>query len=1239
MVVGLVMLTKAVAVFLLIILAPRSEGSKEVSTFTCDQQINEVEDSFRNASGCSPDALSHNNFINGNCFNSFEYIMKKLTSDHILNITCNVELSTVIELTNLTNITITGHNNPTIDCNNNGGLHFTSCNGIKFEGIIWKQNGSPLNDSLLLNFTFLLNFSSILFKRHSKLIFNKFAPGNHFASYNYSNLTFEDDSIITFNNIGVISSHNHSSVTFKGNSTVVFTGIGSIHSENYSSITFDDNSTVLFTVNSFKVVYSVNHCCVTFKGNSTVKFSDKAYSYNGSVIYSEHYSSVIFDENSNVSFSSNRLYRGTIHSKDHSNVTYKGNSKVMCYNNTAVSYGGAIFSYNHSFVTFEENTKVSFTDNKADEGGAIFSMSDCSVVFTGYSRVTIKENVANSAGALRSHTNSIIVFTENTRVMFTHNVAQVNGGAMDLYVNTDVVFKGNSDVTYDNNTASNIGGVCACYSNVSFIDNATVNFVNNKAREGGGLYLTGKYNAIFEKAQVDFYNNTADRGAAIFMDVTDAGGKINFAMQGIGKINFYNNTANIHGNSIFMDINHFYIFANKAYYIEQLLGITSCNISQLDEQQDGLREYITVPPYKIVLQDINEKPLICNKLDNVTCDCESYYLNNVMLGQEVSLKGMVYDYLDNHVSLEILIYDYFSYYYYNYYNYYYYSDYSDPVETVFQIDRKEQNTSYNIQSVNQDSSQGLDFMITGNKITSNYDFSLEVATYRAIKLPFRVTIQLTIQLSPCYLGFQHNNESMKCECYDREDIVRCDGVISNIRRGYWLGTVEDKVTATTCPINFCDFTCCETSNGYHSLLPDRKDQCTSHRSGVACGSCKEGYTLSYGADCISVDKCTAGWIILVVTLTILYWIAIVVGAFAMMHYKLPIGYLYALTYYYSIVDVLLGQHLYLYSSLHTTTDVLFSVFNLSPQLLRQLCLAKGLSGVDVYFIHYVHPLVILLILIKIVLLARCSQRLSLFISKGIIHVICLLLLLSYTSIITISLLLIRSLKFYDVDKTYTYLSPDLEYLHGRHLVYFIVAMICVITVVIGLPLILLLEPFLNRKINFTRIKPLLDQFQGCFKDQYRWFASFYMICRLVQITIVVFSSDFSITQYILIVTSVVISLIHVIVRPYSKKTLNIFDGIVLHLITIVAIVPVFDSFNSTSIITITFILIILPLLTFFIMGFITHKEVMRRLFVRICRPKNTEHVMKEENDNERPIKEFDMIIDESMRTNATMCDV
>jgi len=43
--------------------------------------------------------------------------------------------------------------------------------------------------------------------------------------------------------------------------------------------------------------------------------------------------------------------------------------------------------------------------------------------------------------------------------------------------------------------------------------------------------------------------------------------------------------------------------------------------------------------------------------------------------------------------------------------------------------------------------------------------------------------------------------------------------------------------------------------------------------------------------------------VLVVTLTILYWIAVVVAVLVMAHFKFPIGYLYAVSYYYGMMDI------------------------------------------------------------------------------------------------------------------------------------------------------------------------------------------------------------------------------------------------------------------------------------------------------------------------------------------------
>jgi len=160
----------------------------------------------------------------------------------------------------------------------------------------------------------------------------------------------------------------------------------------------------------------------------------------------------------------------------------------------------------------------------------------------------------------------------------------------------------------------------------------------------------------------------------------------------------------------------------------------------------------------------------------------------------------------------------------------------------------------------------------------------------------------------------------------------------------------------------------------------------------------------------------------------------------------------------------------------------------------------------------------------------------------------------------------------DIDKVYTYLSPDIEYFHGRHLVYVIVAVIFTIVIVIGLLILLLLEPFLNSKINFVKIKPLLDQFQGCYKDEYRYFASYYMICRIVIILlfIVKISDEFT-TQYLLISSCALMELIHVLVRPYVGTIHNICDGVVLQLITTLSVLSIaefVDNYDKTLIVVV-----------------------------------------------------------------------
>jgi len=198
-----------------------------------------------------------------------------------------------------------------------------------------------------------------------------------------------------------------------------------------------------------------------------------------------------------------------------------------------------------------------------------------------------------------------------------------------------------------------------------------------------------------------------------------------------------------------------------------------------------------------------------------------------------------------------------------------------------------------------------------------------------------------------------------------------------------------------------------------------------------------------------------------------------------------------------------------------------------------------------------------------------------------------------------------------------------------------------IIIVIGLPLLLALEPFLNSKINFIKIKPLLDQFQGCYKDKYRCFAGYYMICRLVIITIVIANSsnDFTVS-YVIITACATITLIHVLVKPYNHEILNKFDGIILQLIILITALPLFDNFDSPLVIAITFILMILPLLSFIAMTIFLNKDALKKTVTQFTFKDESPNNNNVVNNNEVvPMREFHIIVDDNMRRNAIICDV
>ena len=1161
--------------------------------------------------------------------------------------------------------------NSVIVFNNNSADFGAAIFSIHNSNVLFKESSRIIFNSNIVHYCGVLTsaiFSNIAFTDNTKVTYesNTVSCDSYISSSNdkYSASTictfqrsksvFSKHSLVTFINnradrgaaIIVFDSNvimeEHSTVILHNNSALYSSG-GAFVCSNNSNITIKGNSDVSFNNNrasqSGGAIHSYNMCRITFKDNSTSTFISNTARDNGGAILSSHLSEISFEGSSKIIFDGNTAENGGVFHFTNSTILFKESSLLLFYNNKARQSGGVgyfnsnslikfegaitvrfqnnlatqiagVFYSVRSNITFKGNSTIAVNDNKAIfHGGSLYFDKNSKVSFLEFSNITFHYNRAFYGGAIIANDHSNITVTGNSVLLFANNEATQSGGAVYLNYSCNFIIKKKAMVGFDYNKAFEGGAICISYkTKLTIKGNSTVFFCNNLGTVGGGAVkvLNDSMVTFKDRIIIKFTTNNAQYGAAIFLDATSVMDNSSFKT----SLNFTNNIAKILGNSVYQDAAK---FCNSSCLSDRLKGISS--------------EYVATPPNELKFYD----PATCIDNDYDT-QCNSYYVQNIMLGTEIVIPACVLDYYNQSLdSTQFLIYSE------AHSNYFI----SGPKQTLISCDTFE----------------GI--RIIGNQsLSQSVNFSINITLNIALNSNWKqVSVNLIIELSPCHPGFWQYPKLRSCECYNASDIVFCFGSSSTIKRGYWFGSVAGKPTVTFCPINYCNFTCCETSNGYYHLSPVRDNQCRSHRSGTACGSCEEGYTLSFDSvECVHMNECSIGYTILVLVLVVLYWIIIIAAVFSLMHFKVGIGYLYAITYYYSVVDLLLSQNWYHSNALYTTLSVISSVVKIIPQFLGQICFITNMSGIDQQFIHYIHPVAISLFLVMITVLARRSYKMSSVISKGIIHVICCLLLLSYTSLATTSLLLMRPLTFHDVDKVYTYVSPDIGYFHGRHLVYGIVAVLSTIVIVIGLPLLLALEPFLSAKINFIRIKPLLDQFQGCYKDKYRCFAAYYMICRLIIITLVIANSSSEyIFQSFIISACVMMDLTHQIFKPYSNTMLNNFDGIILHFLVLVSVLPlaeIHNDYDPNLAAGIVFIYVMLPLLIFITMSLIINKDKVKSLpgyFYLKC----SQLYLRHHNCNEIPLNEIPLIIpdkssnedeyinviDDSKRKNATICDV
>jgi len=1132
----------------------------------------------------------YNDTNNSDCickYHTLEEALRDMDHNTFINITAShIMLQSRVTVNNLNNITISGHNFPVVDCNHTGSFVCKNCSNIITNDVKWMQCG------------FLNQFQCTSQDLDS-------IGGLHFDSC--TNLTIQYS-------------------TFVASSVQVCRVSGIITIEN---VDFSDNHT-----NSYSLVYYYQQI---YGGLFVEQYDDRSISQLNithcsfiNVNRDSPLAQLLFVNGARMNMLiSNTRFVNSINSQP-APRTY-GNS--MAYIN---------ISSEACYLTIRN---VTFQSNNVVDDGNILSvlMNEYNSIIELHSCV-FSNNTASTVALLQ--TRNLTINNSNFMLNYGKYYLISVQSQMSFFIDLDGVMFLNNNI--------NSAIYYSAYNNSQYSANLLIQNCTFKNNLGTAVYLENS-NLKFGKGFTLFENNTAEHGAALYLDL-----KSRVTFDANSTVSFSSNEARRYGGAIFCSVS-----ADGDCYkniSDTLLVLNNNNGIQFSENAasaGGDSVYFNVQQAcdesfqslsNITLHSFGEQMITspkklqlgspANLITDINATISEYLVSNIMLGHDITIPSCLLDYNEKLAGVAPFL----------------ISHIQNTPEQFFV------NGSRGL-SIGCNTLEGISNLQIFGRVSSNHTSNSNVidifdknfttiqlrSFYDTIYALKPIVINVIIEISAdCHAGFHYNQDNtgiLKCVCYTTDSVVLCVGSNATIKRGYWFGTVNGQATVSLCPVNYCNLDRCEATTTFCPLLPSPDDQCSEHRSGIACGNCKTGYTLSFDSvDCVNINECTSGYTTLIVLVTILYWILTFVMVFAVMYFKVGIGYFYSLTFYYSIIDILLGQALHNSDALYQMVTIMSSLARLTPQFLGQLCFVKGLSGIDQQYIHYIHPLAILFILLLIIMTTRFSPRLSLFVSRGVIHVICFLLLLSYTSIASTSLLLMRPLSFTGIGKAYTYLSPDIEYFNGRHLAYGLAATACCVVIVIGLPLLLILEPFINHKINFARIKPLLDQFQGYYKDKYRYFASYYMIGRLILLIIVnVNINNVYTIAYMQIAVLVIMTLIHIIVRPYAKNIINAIDGFLLLTTLMVAILQPFEAsngFNTNTVIGLSFFLVLLPLFIFIVMiiPYVNMQQIKKFMMLCVSSVKSSKRNEIPNRDIElqpTPSEVYQVTIDQDLRESIS----
>ena len=1050
---------------------------------------------------------------------TLDFVLQELSQviAEIQDVTINVEYSHAVKSVNASfnqNIQVYGYGNPIIYCNNSGFLHFSSMKeflvGISFEGITFTGcNGYPLpNEAWMTGFSFLnfdyvsLTIVSITDSSDVYLAGNKHVSISNCQFYNMTyhyGVIFIPFPVEKLLNITSTYAIMHS--IFTENIGVNAQGIIAIDVDSQtvffglyvSECTFYHNWISSETVNkphtSSQIYISIVELVYANLINVTVAKSNFIDISNSGLVWIYARNSIV--EDFVTIFESNTLK---------SNNYTKNNELVLILLDNIEILSLARIQYTANYVINNEGIgfDLVFEHIKAKQPASV--LINGNTFMKNYGEV-VKLSCSNKVICI-----NLVTVNASNNVINHNTVSVTKNGVMAIQRAATLIL---ANLTFYGNSGT------ALYIRETFIQIlGNINFTKNAGKFGGAFGLYGKSNiSVGNGAIVSFTENAALYGAGMYvgfsLDICDA--LFNSNCEFI--FHFNNNRASSSGDTIYFHNNEL------AFCITERLN--KCFNTTSEYENFGFGSFV-------------------NKIEGVYGNANNGTMLKVFPGQNLIINSSVVDVFNLSTTC---------------------------IATVFlQCDNQVISCESNGQFIQM---QGLTSIILGSlTYTSNVKLlapsNISNSTFNSPSLRFKCeeTSQYVVylDLTDCPLGFTYNQTTSSCQCaFEDHDGFLCSVShgMACVANGYWLGAIKgtNKEETNTIAITQCQFQNCHENdnpclnivgNGasnYELLGTTEDDQCENNHGGIMCVNCREGATFSFEASqCIDNKDCKIWqpFVLLIMVIFFQFVLAFGIQIFLNFQGSYGIGFLFGVLFYIAVVNNLPFAYYEEYYYLKNVTSFFTSVFLLNMELFGRLnwCFFSSLTILENYAFHYLGPVIVAIVVLTTMIIAHKCPRLQYYFSVSPLQAICLLLLLSFWSISNTSLTILQFSLFPGVKVVRVAIQPELEYFTDKHIPFALLSITVCLVLVFPFLLILLLSQCISKKVSLHRIQPLLDQFQSCYKDRYRWYPGVYMLGWMI----IVGTQNKPLT--IQSTLAIMLSLLCVI-QPYSSKWLNVSNSLLL----------------------------------------------------------------------------------------------